>query len=699
MVCRLGGWLTSNLNETAGEGVRLMRRRKVSLSRDGFTLVEIMVAVAILLVVVTASVPLFVYIAEATQANRARLVAAKIAGTEIERVRALPYNQVGNVGGNPPGVIQRLKTEVLGGITYSVTTDVWWWDDPSDGLGGAAPGADPIPYDYKRVKVAVAAPGLFSGAVTLFLNLDTLAALEGEEEAFPGGNIRASVQRGWKTGTEEVPVGDVRVDLASGPNAPQTLWTDEFGRALFAILAEGAYTVAADASPLGMMVRPDQAPLPAAVTQGVTTELTFEVEFPCRLSLNLRDRQTGEPVEGSGTVILVTPYSGEPAYAFNTGADGVIGDVFGPLWPVGGQPGGHPGAYSLKVQGVSGYAAYDMANPDHERPQKADGTVWDGTFTAPGTSLEVTVYLHGSFYREPVPVPFQTARLLENVAVSGENELVLSRVDAVRDLRLSPAYASTTTGPGSEYRGYRFRVAETLTVTHLIGGGTTANFAGGLYQAAGNQPVELLGSVTFSGTGRQQEAALAAPVTLVPNQDYIVAQGRTGGSGSHQRVGTIGVSSLLSGEPYLPEWFPADGDALHWDTTGDPVVLEDRSPSGTSNATRPDLGFRYLALAYLPAGQRISEPIDLSGFTAAPVLRVWWGATEPPGTAVTVATAITTSTATPGAGAFSPVGNGAAIPGITPGEDLAGRYLWVREELTTANPTQTPRLQWLAVDY
>jgi prepilin-type N-terminal cleavage/methylation domain-containing protein len=675
-----------------------MRRHGAVFNRRGFTLVEIMVAVAILLVVVTASVPLFVYIAEATQANRARLAAAKIAGTEIERVRALPYNQVGNVGGNPPGVIQRLKTEVLGGITYSVTTDVWWWDDPSDGLGGAGAGADPIPYDYKRVRVAVAAPGLFSGAVTLFLNLDTLAALEGEEEAFPGGNIRASVQRGWKTGTEEVPVGDVRVDLTSGPNAPQTLWTDEFGRALFAILAEGAYTVAADAAPLGMMVRPDQAPLQAAVTQGVTSELTFEVEYPCRLSLNLRDRQTGQPVQGSGTVILVTPYSGEPAYPFTTGADGVIGDIFGPLWPVGGHPGGHPGAYSLKVQGVSGYAAYDMANPDHERPKKADGTAWDGTFAAPGTSLEVTVYLHGSFYREPVPVPFQTARLLENVEVSGENELVLRRADAVRELLLSPAYASTTSASGSEYRGYRFRVTDALTVTHLIGGGTTANFAGGLYRAAGNQPVELLGWAQFPA-GRQQEAALAAPVTLVPNQDYVVAQGRTSGSGSHQRVGTIGVSVLLSGEPYLSEWFPTDGNAIYWNRTGAPSVLVNRPPTSISNTTRPDLGFRYRALAYLPAGQRISEPIDLSRFTVAPALKIWWGAVEPPGTAVTVATAITTSTATPGAGAFSPVGNGAVIPGITPGENLAGRYLWVREGLTTANPTRTPRLQWLAVDY
>jgi len=679
-----------------------MRRRKVSFAREGFTLVEILVAMAILLIVVVAFVPLFVYIAEATQANKARFVAAKVAGSEIERIRALPYNQVGNVGGNPPGVVVRASTVPLNGVTYTVTTDIWWWDDPSDGLGGPGPGADPIPYDYKRVRVAVTAPGLFSGAVTMFLNLETLAALEGEEEAFPGGNIRAWVQRGWKTGAEEVPVEDVRVDLTSGPNAPQTLWTDEFGRSLFAILAEGAYTVTADASHLGMMVRPDQAPLHAAVTQGVTSELTFEVEYPCRLSLNLRDRYTGEPVSGSGTVILVTPYSGEVAYAFTAGADGVIGNIFGHLWPVGGHPGGHPGAYGLKVQGVPGYAAYDMANPDHARPRQADGTVWDGTFTAPDTSLVVTVYLHGAFYREPSPVPFQTARLLEDVEVSGDYELVLNRAATVRDLRLSPAYAPTlaASGPGV-YLGYRFGVAEAITVTHLIGGGNTVNFAGGLYRASGNTPVELLGSAQFSGTTRQQTAVLAAPVTLVPNQDYIIAQGRTSrtGTGSHWRVGTIRVPSLVNNEPYLADWFPPDGNAIRWNRTGAPGVLVNRVPSNTNNTTRPDMGFRYQALGYSPAGQRISEPIDLSRFTAAPVLRVWWGAATPPGTAVTVETAITASTATPGAGAFSPVENGGAIPGITPGENLAGRYLWVRERLATGNPTQTPRLQWLVVDY
>ncbi|MEW6457523.1 MAG: type II secretion system protein [Bacillota bacterium] len=662
---------------------------------QGFTLVELLVGITILLIVVVAFVPLLVHIAEGTQAGKARLVATKLASSEIERIRSLSYHQIGNVGGNPPGNIQRERTETLNGITYTIITNVSWWDDPSDDVGGR----DPIPYDYKRVRVSVSAASVFSGAVTRVMDIDTLAALEGEEEAFPGGNIRAWVQRGWKTGTEEIPIGNVRVDLTDGPDAPQSLWTDEFGRALFAILREGDYTVQANAAGLGMMVHPGQAEQNTGVTLGVTSELVFEVEHPCYLSLRLVDRQSGAAVSASGRVVLVRFDGVSESRQFTSDAAGRIGTgVLGPLWPVGGVGGtGYPGVYGLRIEEVPGYSNYDMSV--HEKPLKPDGTPWDGRFGAPGETLELTVRLHGPFYQEPGMVPFTTAREFDRLAVTApDGYLILGAGNVSAHEFEVVRYASAMSNGEMRYRGYRFRVRERRTVTHLIGGGSAGGFAVALYRAAANTntPAALLGEVRFTAGGRQV-AALPQPVVLEPAEDYIIAQGRVTGSGSHRRVTQIRVAELLTDQAQFSSWFPENGNAIAWNVTGDPTVIVNRSPNSTNNTNRPDLGFVYQTTGYQWAGRRTSQPVDLSLFTSAPVLRIWWEAEVPPGTSLTVATAVTGSTATPPDHAFVTVTNGGAVPGIVEGADLRGWYLWIRQSLGTTDMRQTPVLRRLEV--
>lgn len=675
-----------------------MRRFSAIYNREGFTLAEILVAISVLLIILVAAAPLFVHIVQASQANKIRLEATRLAGSEIERIRALPYKDVGNIGGSPHGVIERERAIVLNGVAFTVTTDVWWWDDPSDQIGGAGPGTDRIPYDYKRVRVSVTAPGLFTGAVVAQQDLDTLTSMEGAEEAFPGGNIRLTAQRGWKTGPEEIPVAGARVRLDTGPDAPKTLWTDNFGRALFAILREGDYTVSLTA-PAGMMVRPDQLALSTTVTLGVTNELTVDMEHPARLSLRLRDCVTGAPVANrSGTVTLVRPYGGEQQFPFTTDTNGVIGDIFGPLWPVGGAPEGHPGAYSLRIHGVAGYTTYDMAqlHLNQVKPLLPDGRPWDGTFARPNTSLDLVVNLRPIFYREPDPSPFQPARVFNELAVTG-GELALTTAGEEHDFRLSTTYAAVALPDRSYWRGYRFRVDVPLTVTHLIGGGNEAGFVCAIYEADGNRPTALLGSVNFSGSSRQQVVALTTSVDLVPGQDYIIAQGRNTGDGVHHRVGSINAGQI-DNNTHLTGWFPSGG-ALRWNRTGPPGRIVNRNPNDTNESIRPDLGFLYRTAGYRPSGVKISNPIALSEFSTAPELRVRWEALTPSGTTLTVATAITNSTATPAGTAFVDVTNGALVHGIIPGDNLTGRYLWLRVTLTTGDPRQTPRLRWLEVSF
>ncbi|MEW6276059.1 MAG: type II secretion system protein [Bacillota bacterium] len=355
-----------------------MRNRAQTGDQGGLTLVEILVALTILLITVVAFVPLFVYISEGSQANRARLTAQLLAASVIEEIRALPYDHIGTVGGNPDGAVEHETTVNIEGRDYTVRTDIWWVDDESDNDAG---GNDTIPYDYKRVRVTVAAPGFFTGAVTITEDIRTLASLEGEEEAFPGGNILALAQRGWQTTPGgPVPVEGVKVELTAGPNAPQTMWTAEDGRALFAVLEEGIYTVAADAGDLGMMVRPDQVEQSAEVTNGVTNSVVFQVEFPCYLDIELVDESTGSPVNAGGTLILNTPF-GDLHKTFTAGMGGALPpDFLGELWPVGE---GYAGAYNLQVL-AEGYVAFDLS--EHRE-------VWDGTFRAPGETKNLTIPL------------------------------------------------------------------------------------------------------------------------------------------------------------------------------------------------------------------------------------------------------------------------------------------------------------------
>lgn len=116
--------------------------------------------------------------------------------------------------GDPAGVIPQEETKTIDNINFTIKTNIWWVDDPYD---NDASGYGALPYDYKRVEVTVKSPSLFTGEVVQTANIDTLASMEGEEEAYPGGNIRVIMQRGWQTGSEPEPVSGAKVELVTDP--------------------------------------------------------------------------------------------------------------------------------------------------------------------------------------------------------------------------------------------------------------------------------------------------------------------------------------------------------------------------------------------------------------------------------------------------------------------------------------------------
>lgn len=91
-------------------------------------------------------------------------------------------------------------------------------------------------------------------------------------------------------------------------------------------------------------------------------------------------------------------------------------------------------------------------------------------------------------------------------------------------------------------------------------------------------------------------------------------------------------------------------------------------------------------LNYGEGGYRVSPALDLSPAGVAASSAISWTATTPTGTAVQVKTSLD------GGATWQQATNGGAIPGITPGMDLTGKSLLVRQTLTTEDTTQTPQL-------
>jgi prepilin-type N-terminal cleavage/methylation domain-containing protein len=345
--------------------------------QHGFTMVELVIALTLLLLVALSFVPMFVYISEGSQNNRARLIALKLASSKIEEIRALPYDKIGTVGGDPAGVIPQEETKTIDNINFTIKTNIWWVDDPYD---NDASGYDALPYDYKRVEVTVKSPSLFTGEVVQTANIDTLASMEGEEEAYPGGNIRVIMQRGWQTGSEPEPVSGAKVELVTGPSAPRTQFTDEFGKFLFAILDKGDYTVKAN-PPSGMMIKPGASEQEVEVVEATTHTVNFEAEYPCQLEVNLIDETTDELITAGGKFVLETPFTGDLIKNFTGGI--LPADLLGDLWPIG--AGSFGNAYGIKVF-ADGYLPYDL-NSDEDPDQ------WDGKFNQPGETKSINIRL------------------------------------------------------------------------------------------------------------------------------------------------------------------------------------------------------------------------------------------------------------------------------------------------------------------
>ena len=139
------------------------------MKNKGFTFIDVIVGVSLMLIVFLGVFGAYQLGMKVVRQSRNKITATAIGNEWLERIRNLPYGQVGTIGAapSPPypvGVLESATSTILNNIQYDVAITIKYIADETDGL--ASP-EDECPNDYKRAEVKVSWSGLLGGEVVL----------------------------------------------------------------------------------------------------------------------------------------------------------------------------------------------------------------------------------------------------------------------------------------------------------------------------------------------------------------------------------------------------------------------------------------------------------------------------------------------------------------------------------------------------
>jgi prepilin-type N-terminal cleavage/methylation domain-containing protein len=162
-----------------------MGAREAVHEEDGFTLIEVLVAMVVILIGAFGTITLVDRASTATAQAKTRQTGTGLARDLLETAQGLPYGSVASSSivttmqaqGFPDDSSAAGWQVIRNGIAFTVTASVCSVDDPRDGLGVHAAGTsfcsdtpggtgDANPEDYKRVTFAVTPPAYAGPAIT-----------------------------------------------------------------------------------------------------------------------------------------------------------------------------------------------------------------------------------------------------------------------------------------------------------------------------------------------------------------------------------------------------------------------------------------------------------------------------------------------------------------------------------------------------
>jgi len=281
-----------------------MRTRYSTCSvRRGFSLVELLVGAALLLVVSVASYRAYLGVMELVELSLDTIIATDLANEQIEIIRNLPYNDVGVENSVPDGVLPKERVVVRSGRTYTVTTSIRNVDDEFDGTIGGSPN-DTAPADYRKAEVRLVCE---TCANVDPLTVTTRVAPKGLETSAGFG---ALFVHAFNANGEPVENADVRIENTTGDltvdinemtnnegvlqivNAPTSTQGYDI------TVTKDGFTTSQTYEP-GAPANPNPIKPYATVAEGHVTEISFSVDEASALDVE-SVTDTCAPVSGLG---------------------------------------------------------------------------------------------------------------------------------------------------------------------------------------------------------------------------------------------------------------------------------------------------------------------------------------------------------------------------------------------------------------
>jgi prepilin-type N-terminal cleavage/methylation domain-containing protein len=246
--------------------------------QGGFTIIELMVALTVFAVVMTAVAAMLGSTLFTTANNRNRSVAANVAAQEMEIVRATPFAQL------PVGQVS--STQVVNGTPFTVTRDSEWIS--KDASSGACDGASGEALAFLRVDVAVTWP-VMSGVQPVTTSTVITPPIGAYDPN--SGHIAVSV-----LDHDAQPQGGIPVSITGPVTKSQSTAND--GCAFFAYLPVGTYSVTLSLSGYVDGQGSSNPSQPASVSVGATVPVQFDYDLASTLNLSLTAPGGGNPPDG-----------------------------------------------------------------------------------------------------------------------------------------------------------------------------------------------------------------------------------------------------------------------------------------------------------------------------------------------------------------------------------------------------------------
>jgi prepilin-type N-terminal cleavage/methylation domain-containing protein len=268
----------------------------------GYTLVEVLVAVAIMGIFFAAIFAIFGMVLKNSAISEARTTAVGLANQQLEMIHNLTYSDVATTTGWPQGDIPSEQIKTIDNINYTIKTEINYYDDPFDSLVPI----DTLGSDYKKVKVEVTWDKYESGnPVILHTDISPRGAEEAEQ---PGGVLSVEV---FDDSNNPVPEATINVANSNlGLNFSGT--TNIEGKRLFySVTPDSDPNFSINVSKAGFTsdytseitpALPDPDKPHQSVYEGEITEISFIIDLVS--TLNILTQSNAEVPEPIGSIPL-----------------------------------------------------------------------------------------------------------------------------------------------------------------------------------------------------------------------------------------------------------------------------------------------------------------------------------------------------------------------------------------------------------